>query len=149
MLPYVVVALHIFAVVFWIGGITVVGWLLANRSTAPSPEQAKTAAELALGLYRKVAAPAFVLAFTLGIVRFLLSRDVYQHAHWFHAKFTLALIVIGLHHVLGARAARAANGADSAQIEASSKTAGKLTAALVLCALGVIVLVVLKGSLVP
>ena len=108
MLPQIVVALHVFAVIVWIGSIASAGWMLANRASAPTPEQGKAAAELALGLYRRVAAPAFVLAFAAGLIRLLLDKDVYMKAHWFHGKLTLALVVIALHHVIGARAAKVA-----------------------------------------
>ena len=149
MLPLVVVALHVFAVILWIGSIASAGWLLANRKSAPTPEQGKAAAELALGLYRRVAAPAFVLAFAAGLVRVLLDPEAYLKAHWFHGKLTLALVIIGLHHVLGARAAKASNGASKAAgDESQAGPEGILTGALVLCALGVVVLVVLKSSLV-
>ncbi|RYZ67232.1 MAG: hypothetical protein EOP08_03200 [Proteobacteria bacterium] len=161
MLPLVVVALHVFAVILWIGSIVSAGWMLANRASAPTPEQGKAAAELALGLYRRVAAPAFVLAFSAGLVRLLMDREVYLKAHWFHGKLTLAVAVIALHHILGARAARAVKASNSAQPSGESSGAaskgrsgpggseGILTASLVLCALGVVVLVVLKSSLVP
>lgn len=153
MLPLIVVALHVFAVVLWIGSIASAGWLLANRASAPTPAQSHAAAELALGIYRRVAAPAFVLAFATGVVRILLDTSL-LHAHWLHGKLTLALVVIGLHHVLGARAARAARATGEAdagadQVAKAARVAGMLTAGLVLCALGAIVLVVLKSSLVP
>ena len=156
MLALVVVALHVFSVILWIGSIVSAGWMLANRSTAPTPEQAKASVELALGLYRRVAAPAFVLAFATGLVRVLLDRDAYLKAHWFHGKLTLALVIIVLHHVLGARAARLAKAqkdSPSVEVGANSRQGasrdGILTGALVLCALGVVVLVVLQSSLVP
>lgn len=156
MLPLVVVALHVFAVILWIGSIASAGWLLANRDSAPSPEQRKAAIELALGLYRRVAAPAFLLAFATGLIRLLMDPSAYLQAHWFHGKLTLALLIIVLHHILGGRAARLAKsdkGATSPQVGASaaqgSNREGILTAALVLCALGAVVLVVLKSSLVP
>jgi putative membrane protein len=156
MLPQVVVALHVFAVILWIGSIASAGWLLANRGSAPTPEQGKAAVELALGLYRRVAAPAFVMAFSAGLIRVLMDRDAYLKAHWFHGKLTLALVVIALHHILGARAARlskALKGAETPQVGPQTgqgtNREGILTGALVLCALGVVVLVVLKSSLVP
>lgn len=152
MLPQVVVALHVFSVILWIGSIASAGWLLANRGTAPTPEQAKASVELALGLYRRVAAPAFVLAFSAGLIRVLMDRDAYLKAHWFHGKLTLALVVIALHHILGARAAKLAKAqkdSNSPQVGPEASREGILTGALVLCALGVVVLVVLKSSLVP
>lgn len=148
MLPQIVVALHVFAVIVWIGSIASAGWMLANRASAPTPEQGKAAAELALGLYRRVAAPAFVLAFAAGLIRLLLDKDVYMKAHWFHGKLTLALVVIALHHVIGARAAKVAK-ASGADADRLAKPAGVLTGALVLSAFGAVVLVILKGALVP
>ena len=157
MLPLIVVALHVFAVILWIGSIASAGWLLANRASAPTPEQGKAASELALGLYRRVAAPAFVLAFATGLIRLLMDPSAYMKAHWFHGKLTLALVIIVLHHVLGARAAKAARAtaatpeksSASTQVGQAGSSEGILTGALVLCALGVVVLVVLKSSLVP
>lgn len=148
MLPQVLVALHVFSVILWIGSITSAGWMLANRSSAPTPEQGKSAAELALGLYRRVAAPAFVLAFATGLTRVLMDKDAYLKAHWFHGKLTLALVVIALHHVLGARAAKVVK-AEAARADELAKPAGMLTGSLVFCAFGVVLLVVLKGALVP
>lgn len=150
-LPLAATALHVFAVIFWIGGISAAGWISANRAKAGSPERQKAAAELALGLYRQVAAPGFVLAFTFGMMRLFFDPQAYMRAHWFHGKLTLALIVIALHHILGARFKRQSQeaDADSAEIGRKSQASAKLTFGLVLCALGVVLLVVLKGSLVP
>ena len=86
-----------------------------------------------------VAAPAFVMAFAAGLIRVLMDPQVYLKAHWFHGKLTLALVVIALHHILGARAARLAKSgkdAASSQVGPEGSREGILTGALVLCALG-------------
>jgi protoporphyrinogen IX oxidase len=73
----------------------------------------------------------------------LMHPSDYMKAHWFHGKLTLALVVIALHHVIGARAKKVANG--SMQTGAPS---GILGGALGFCALGVVALAILKGALV-
>ena len=65
-------ALHVFAVTVWIGSIACVGWLLAAAASAPSEAEGGTAAELAFGLYRRAASPAFGIAFFAGLARLAL-----------------------------------------------------------------------------
>ncbi|HSC87497.1 MAG TPA: hypothetical protein VLC09_09520, partial [Polyangiaceae bacterium] len=67
--------------------------------------------ETALYLYRKLAAPAFALAFTFGAARLVMDlRGYFVVTHFMHGKLTLAVAVIGLHHVIGARAKKRAAG---------------------------------------
>ena len=60
-----------------------------------------------------VAAPAFGISFVCGLARMLKTTDYYIHAHWFHGKLLFAFVVIGLHHVIGARARRLAQNSGS------------------------------------
>jgi putative membrane protein len=39
-----------------------------------------------------------------------LAAGAYLHMPWMHAKLTCALVVIGVHHVIGARTRRIASG---------------------------------------
>jgi protoporphyrinogen IX oxidase len=130
------VALHVFANLLWIGSILVVAWML---QTATDPIESRLAAKL----YRTFSAPAFGISFLSAVTVLLMHPSDYMKAHWFHGKLTLALVVIALHHVIGARAKKVANG--SMQTGAPS---GILGAVLGCCALGVVALAVLKGALV-
>lgn len=98
--------LHMTGNLVWIGSILAVGLVIVTKSA-----DAKVRGEIALALYQRLAAPAFVLSFLGGAVRLFSEPAFYlkQH-HWMHAKLPLALGVIALHHVIGARAKKLAQG---------------------------------------
>jgi putative membrane protein len=76
--------------------------------------------------------PAFVVSFVCGAIRLGLDAKHYLvDSHWMHPKLTLALVVIALHHVIGARAKKLAAGTTE-----SAGPAGILAAVLGLSALG-------------
>lgn len=104
-------ALHVIADLFWVGSILSVALLLAQ-----GPGDARQRGEAARLVYRAVATPAFVVAFLAGLVMLGLDPTLYFKAtHFMHAKLPLALGFVGLHHALGARARKMADGqADSA-----------------------------------
>jgi len=119
--------LHVLANLFWVGSIVAVGVILAAKAASP-----KERGELAHFVYRRVAAPAFGISFLMGLARLALSPAFYfKLTHFMHLKLTLALGVIALHHILGARARRAAKGEASAV-----NGAGRLVALLALLAVG-------------
>lgn len=148
-------ALHVMANCVWIGAIASVGWLVAAAAKAGD----RSSAVLARGLYRTVANPAFFTSFLAGLLRLLLDPKYYMALHWFHGKLTFALIVIALHHVIGARtrkaAAAATAGASSTEAEKPSgsmqagKSGGILAGALLAFAFLTVVFVIFKQSLVP
>jgi putative membrane protein len=103
---WVLLYAHVAANLVWIGSILGVGVLLC----APEGTTQERAA-LALRLYRTLAVPAFVVAFVTGLGQLLANAEYYFVVKKFmHAKLLFALIVIGIHHVLGARAKRLAAG---------------------------------------
>lgn len=97
--------LHLSANILWIGAILSVALILM----ADKPD-AKARGELAKGIYLKLATPGFVASFVFGLVRFMQDVSLYGKLPWMHIKLTLALAVIGLHHVIGGRAKKMANG---------------------------------------
>jgi putative membrane protein len=132
MSAYVVLLLtHLVANLFWIGSIVAVGVLLAGGSgQAPA----------ALTVYRKVSVGAFGLSFVSAAVLLVLNPALYfTSSHWMHAKLPLALAVIALHHVLGARAKALASGKRK-----DLGPVGALTGALAVCAVLAAVLAKLK-----
>lgn len=144
-------ALHVMANCVWIGSIASVGWLIAAAAKAGDA----SSAVLARGLYRTVATPAFLASFLAGLLRLLLDPKYYMTLHWFHGKLTFALIVIALHHVIGARAKKAAAGAGSGEAQKPSgsmqagKSGGILAGALLAFAFLTVVFVIFKQALVP
>ncbi|MFO0758078.1 MAG: CopD family protein [Byssovorax sp.] len=92
--------LHVTANLVWIGSILAVTRVIQSASA-----DAKTRGALALDIYKKLAVPAFVVSFVCGAARLGMDPALYfKQSHWMHAKLPLALGVIGLHHVIGARA---------------------------------------------
>ena len=134
-----IVVAHIVANLLWIGSIAAVGWLLVRAHGAKDDATGTTIAVQARDLYRSVASPAFFASFTAVVVRVLLNPSAYMKAHWFHGKLTFAIAVIGLHHVLGAKAKKAADGGRQ-----NVGTSGILTLSTVICATVVAVFAVLK-----
>jgi putative membrane protein len=143
-MPSLLVVLHVLCNLVWIGAISCVGWLIAAAAKEPDPVRAQTAAELGLNLYQRVASPAFWGSFVFGVARLALNAEFYMKSHWFHGKLTAALAVIAIHHILGAKAKRAASG--SVQAGASGAI---LTGALLVSAFAAVVFVTYKGTLIP
>src|ERR1700753_3728567 len=105
------VSLHVAANVVWIGAILAVG-----RVLTAADGDAKLRGALAVRIYGSLAVPAFVISFAAGAVRLALDPDYYfVRTHFMHAKLLFALIVIALHHVVGARAKKAASGAAASE----------------------------------
>jgi protoporphyrinogen IX oxidase len=98
--------LHVVGNIIWIGSIISVGLVLLSNKGEP-----KVRGAIALELYRRVAVPAFIVSIVCGGARLGLDINYYlvEH-HWMHGKLVVALGVIGLHHVIGARAKRMAAG---------------------------------------
>ncbi|MDP9152427.1 MAG: CopD family protein [Myxococcota bacterium] len=105
--PVLLVVAHVTANVVWIGAILAVA-LLVGRARFMA-DVAEVGA-LARRVYSRLATPAFLVSFVAGVARIALAPAVYAHLPWMHVKLTFALVVIALHHVIGARARRVANG---------------------------------------
>lgn len=140
MIANFLVVLHVTANLLWIGSIACVGWLVAAAARADNA----SAATLARGLYLRVAVPSFLASFVFGASRLLMDPAYYMHLHWFHAKLTTVLIVIALHHIIGARAKKVAAGSMQA-----GRVGGILVGALLASAFLSVACVLLKQSLVP
>jgi putative membrane protein len=137
------VALHVMSNLVWIGTIASVGWLTVAAAGQADPARGKLVAELALALYKRGAVPAFIASFAFGVLRLAADPATYMRLHWFHGKLTFALAVIALHHVIGAKARRAAAGSMQ-----GGKASAILVGALLVCAFGSVVFVIFKTQLV-
>ena len=134
-LASLLVFVHVVANLIWIGSIAAVGLTLG----ATSPDMRARGA-IALGIYRALSVPAFGVSFLTGAVRLALDANFFfVQTHYMHGKLLFALAVIALHHVIGARAKRAAF-EDSKQIG----NVTVLTAALLVCAAAAAFFVVTK-----
>ena len=102
-----IVAVHIFADMIWLGSIATVGALIAQRDTKHL--QARGLA--ARWAYIRLSVPAFAIAFIAGGACLLADPShALLRLPSMHAKLTLAAGVIGLHHWIGGAARRIADG---------------------------------------
>ena len=130
-----VLAFHVVADLVWIGSILACAVVLAKGGG-----DARVRGESALAIYHKLAVPSFVVAFVLGVVQLGGNPAYYfKTTHWMHAKLPLALAVIAIHHVLGARARRMATG----KADGPGPAIG-LAWALAICAAGSALLALIK-----
>ena len=132
--------LHVVGNLVWIGAILAVGVVILSKAG-----DAKTRGEIALGIYLRLAVPAFVLSFACGAGRLLTDLSYYlkQH-HWMHGKLVLALIVIALHHVIGGRAKKLARGTVQ-----DAGPAAILSTVLAVAAVGAAFLAIYKDKVIP
>ena len=80
---------------------------MANAFFLSDPPDAGTSARR---VHTRLAIPAFLASFATGLARLLPARHLYAHMPWMYAKLGFAVLVIVLHHIIGARARRLASG---------------------------------------
>ena len=103
---FALVWVHIVGNLVWIGSILAVAVTITGQTG-----DAKVRGELGLRIYRMLSVPAFVLSFVAGMARMLMDTKYYlSEHHWMHGKLLFALVVIGIHHVIGGRAKKLARG---------------------------------------
>src|SRR3954471_31490 len=136
--PYLfkaLVALHVAANLVWIGAILSVALALVCRAG-----DGRVGGQISDELYWRVAVPAFVVSFVAGLSRLVLDLDMYfVGTKYMHGKLFFALIVIALHHVIGARAK-----AVSAGRRSTPGPVGVLALLLLISAVAAALFVILK-----
>ena len=114
--------LHIAGNLLWIGGIA--GVAVALGMKGPSAPRR----EIALRIYRRLAVPGFIASLVGGAAILAMDTSLYlAQTRWMHPKLTFVLVVIALHHILGARAKRLSD-------DEPVKAASGMGVALVICA---------------
>jgi uncharacterized membrane protein len=126
---------HLSADVVWIGSIVAAGW------TAAGPHGSdEVRGQLARRVYSTFAVPSFLVALLSGLALLFSNTGYYLSATAFmHPKLTLAVGVIALHHIIGARTKRMAMGKVS-----GAGPLKVLTLVLLGCAAGAAFFVVVK-----
>ncbi len=136
-LPTALVATHLVANVVWIGALLSVALLVGRAPWMADPAEVGM---LARRLYARLAVPAFLGSVATGLARILLNPQAYVHLAWLHAKLALAVVVVVLHFIIGARAEKVASG--NARAGRGASLLGALAFA---CAAGAVVLGVAKA----
>lgn len=137
LLPTSLVAAHLIANVVWIGALLSVALLIARSPWMAEPAEVGA---LARRVYVRLAVPAFIGSIAAGLARVGLNPHVYLNQRWFQAKLVFALALVVLHHTIGARAERVAEG--NARASQGTSFFGVLA---FLCAVAAVVLSVAKA----
>jgi protoporphyrinogen IX oxidase len=133
----VLVVVHLLADVVWVGALLSVGMLTARAHWMADPAEVGA---LARRVHVRLAVPAFLVSLAAGLARIALAPQVYAHMPWMHVKLTLALVLIVVHHLIGARAKRVAGGNAKA-----GQGAQWLALVAFVCAAGAVLLGVAKS----
>lgn len=105
-LPSILITAHVIGDLLWIGSICATALILGDSAADP-----KERGRIAYRVYQRLANPGFILAFLTGLTQLVMNTQHYFVATKFmHGKLLFAFIVIGLHHVIGARAKRMSQG---------------------------------------
>lgn len=114
-----IITVHVLAVVVWIGSLVSIGLVATAKGDGGATSNVR--GTLARRIYQRAAVPAFVVAFGAGLFRLLRGwnegylsafgvwSNGYAKSPWMHAKLSMALVIIGLHHVVGGRTRKMAN----------------------------------------
>ena len=136
-LPAALLAAHVLANVVWIGALLSVALLVGRAPWMADPAEV---GGLARRLYERLAVPAFLASFAAGVARVALAPHAYERLRWFHVKLAFVIVLIAVHHVIGARARRVAAGSARA-----GGGAAALGAVAFVCAAAAVVLAVAKA----
>ncbi len=114
-LSVVLLALHVFSLLFWVGSLVSITRVMAAGVGEPDAVRARLAA-VARRIYRTVSSPWMGVATLTGLGMIGAAGGAHFRMGWFHGKFTMALVMLGLHFALGTkvRAAEASGLTDQA-----------------------------------
>ncbi|HEY3234251.1 MAG TPA: hypothetical protein VGJ84_06020 [Polyangiaceae bacterium] len=125
MLSTLLIVVHVAANLLWVGSIVSVGVVAGLPLSTPSLR-----GQIALALYRRLAAPSFGISFLSGLGRLSMNARFYLwDTHYLQAKLGAVFALIALHHALGARVRRMATGAAENAGHAPKAAAGVLVLA--------------------
>jgi protoporphyrinogen IX oxidase len=106
-IPAALVAAHVLANLVWIGALLSETVILGQATWVSDPAEVGA---LARRVHTRLAIPAFLGSLAAGLARLLPARHAYAGMHWMYAKLGFAVVVIVLHHMIGARSRRVAGG---------------------------------------
>ncbi len=95
-------AFHIIAMVTWFAGLFYLPRLFVYHTMANTDEEYDRFCTMERKLYYAITTPGAIVTVILGSwMLYLLGMDWFKTAYWFHAKFTLVLLLIGFHLYCG------------------------------------------------
>ncbi|MFO0626342.1 MAG: CopD family protein [Polyangiales bacterium] len=141
---YTVLALHLLAVILWVGSLVSITRLLGVALASTGEARARLA-DAARTLYKTVSSVWMGVALLAGLGLIALTPGIFRLSY-FHPKLTAAIVMLALHFVLGAkvRKAQATAGDDAAFRAALASVRGLQIAVLAVAALAVASVTILK-----
>ena len=134
MVPALLVV-HIFGILFWVGGLLVTSMALTRHTQETSVEGKQALARLERIYLRGLADVGALITILAGVSLILTKPSYYLHAPWLHLKFLFVLLLIGLHGMVAVRAKRFATG----RITMQRSEARTLVAATLLIFLSILI----------
>jgi len=117
--------LHVFANLLWVGGLLGMGLVLSGSGVSP-----RERGSLALRLYFTLAVPGMLLSLAAGGARLVMGYQLFfVVTHFMHGKLLAGLVLLALHHLLGGRAKRMAAGRSESAVGVKLMTVGVALAA--------------------
>jgi protoporphyrinogen IX oxidase len=91
-------ALHIIAIIAWMAGMLYLPRLFVYHcETKPGSAESERFKIMERKLLRMIVNPAMIAVWILGLTLSFLPITDAWHQHWFHAKFTLVVVMSGVH----------------------------------------------------
>ena len=96
-------SLHVIAVISWMAGLLYLPRLFVYHADAkPTSEFSQKLKIMEYRLMRYIMAPASIATWLFGGLMLYANWDGIMAQHWMHAKFTLVILLTGLHHMMSA-----------------------------------------------
>ncbi len=106
-------AFHIFAVISWMAGMLYLPRLFVyHTETIPGSAESERFKVMERKLLKTIINPSMIAVWVLGLLLSFIIPGTW-HEGWFHAKFTLVLVLSGLHGFLAASVKRFAADANT------------------------------------
>lgn len=96
-------SLHIISVIAWMAGMLYLPRLFVyHAAAAPKSELSETLKVMEHRLLTYIMRPAMIATILFGGLMLYANAQGIMAQHWIHAKLTLVILMVGLHHVFGA-----------------------------------------------
>ena len=110
MLYFWLKALHIIAMVCWFAGLFYLPRLFVYHAMSEDQISRDRFCTMERKLYRGIMIPSMLATLVFGIWMLVLNPELFKGGAWLHVKLTLAVLLIGYHHLCGAQLKRFARG---------------------------------------
>lgn len=146
-LPITILAVHLLAVILWVGSLVSITRVLSLALDATGEARARLA-DAARGVYKTVSSVWMGVGLLAGVGLIAVTPGLFRMG-WFHGKLTAGIVMLALHFVLGAKVRRAQMeaGDDTAFRAALASVRGLQVGVLAAAAVAVSCVTILKAAM--